>query len=93
MQLAETVVGAVLPETNMWESTSVAGEDARIVAFAVGSESDEGRGIESLSNEEQAAKAARVRFAPVKKWDDYNDPSKQALIRHAAARLLEADLI
>lgn len=90
--LENTTVGAITPETNMWESTSIAADDVKIAAFAVVSEADEADGIDQAPDDEAARRAQQVRFAPVKKWDDYVDPAKQTIIRHVSERLLHGDL-
>ena len=93
VQLESTVVGAITPETNMWESTSIAAEEVNVVAFGVVSEADEADGIELASDAEARERANRVRFAPVKKWDDYTHASKQTIIRHVAERILKHSLV
>lgn len=89
VQLESTVVGAVTPETNMWESTAIAADVVDVRAFAVVSEADEADGIDQVDDDEARQRARRVRFAPVKKWDDYTDTAKQTIIRHVAADILQ----
>jgi hypothetical protein len=91
--LSEHVVAAITPETNMWESTAITADDVEIHAFGVYSETDAGKGIEHLEEAEQAERANRVRFAPIKKWEDYTDPAKQAIVRHVADRILNRPLL
>lgn len=93
VQLDSTVVGAITPETNMWESTAIAADAVRVRAFGVVSEADEAEGIDAVSADEARRRANHVRFAPVKKWDDYTDAAKQTIIEHVAERILGAPLI
>lgn len=86
------VVGAITPETNMWESTTVA-DDLRIGAFGVYSEADAGHNIRHATAAEQVRRAQQVRFAPVKKWSDYVDEDKQTIIARVAERILRDPLL
>ncbi len=91
--IKDHVVAAITPETNMWESTAITADEVEIQAFGVYSETDAGKGIERLPLAEQIERAYRVRFAPIKKWDDYTNPSKQTIVRHVANRILNEPLI
>ena len=83
----DSVVGAVIPETNMWESTGVV-EGATIGAFGVPSEKTVGEDFPSLSRKQRAKAARQVRFSPTKTWADYEDPVKQAILCGVADNLL-----
>ncbi|MDP6442987.1 MAG: UTP--glucose-1-phosphate uridylyltransferase [Pirellulaceae bacterium] len=85
-------VGAITPETNMWESTSVAG-DQPLCAFGVFSEADQGKNISQHAVEEQRERCRLIRFAPVKKWSDYCEADKKVIIRHTAERILHGQLV
>jgi hypothetical protein len=85
-------VGAVVPETNMWESTSVVPE-LQIVPFAVHSDRDVGDDLLELAPEQQIPRACRVRFSPTKSWGDYQDPIKQCIAQHLCQRILTGKLV
>ena len=80
------IIGAVTPETNMWESTGVA-DQASIGAFGVYSEKDVGEDFLQLDAEERGRRALHVRFSPTKSWDDYHDPVKQEILKALAQRV------
>ncbi len=86
------IAAAVLPETNMWESTGV-DDRLRIVPFAVDSDRDAGDDLLEQSDEQQRRRALRVRFSPTKNWDDYEHPRKQLIATHLAERTLKGDLL
>jgi len=88
---AGQVVGAVIPETNMWESTGVT-EGLIVAAIAVDSDRDTGE-ILALDSEEQTRRAERVRFSPTKNWDDYNDARKQLISTTIATRIIAGKLL
>lgn len=86
-----SVVAAVTPETNMWESTGVVQgleAEVKVNAFGVPSEQATGSDFLELSSEQQAERAARVRFSPTKTWADFEDPVKQAILAGVARRTL-----
>lgn len=84
------VVGAVVPETNMWESTGVI-EGLVVAAVAVDSDRDAGD-LLALNADEQQSRAQRVRFSPTKNWDDYNDARKQLISKTIATRIIAGEL-
>ncbi|MEO1972978.1 MAG: hypothetical protein ABGX07_15570, partial [Pirellulaceae bacterium] len=84
------VVGAVIPETNMWESTGV-GNDLIVTALAVDSDRNAGD-LFSLDATEQQRIAERVRFSPTKNWSDYSDERKQLIARYIASRIVDGTL-
>ncbi len=92
VNLDGTIVAAVTPETNMWESTGVV-PGLRILPFAVQSERDAGEQLAQLEPEEQRARAYRVRFSPTKSWADYSDENKQCISRHVAERIVRGPLV
>ena len=75
----QSVVGAVTPETNMWESTGVV-EGAKIGAFGVPSEHSVGEDFLELPRDARISRATTVRFSPTKTWDDFEDPVKRAIL-------------
>ncbi len=81
------IVGAVTPETNMWESTGVA-KGVSMGAFGVYSERDTGEDFLQTTAEERERRARRVRFSPTKTWADYNDPVKQAILASLATYVM-----
>lgn len=84
------VVGAVIPETNMWESTGVT-EGLNVSAVAVDSDRDAGE-LLSQPEDEQQRRAERVRFSPTKNWDDYKDARKQRIADIVAKRIINGQL-
>jgi hypothetical protein len=84
------VVGAVIPETNMWESTGV-GNNLIVTALAVDSDRNAGD-LFSLDATEQQRIAERVRFSPTKNWSDYSDERKQLIARYIASRIVDGTL-
>lgn len=86
------LVAAVVPETNLWEST---GCDARItmVPLAVDSDQDAGADLLSQPTHVREARALRVRFCPTKTWSDYQEPRKQYITHRLARRILSERLI
>jgi hypothetical protein len=84
------VVAAVIPETNMWESTGVI-DGLVVAAMAVDSDRDAGD-LLSMDPEERRARASRVRFSPTKNWDDYADERKQCISETIAARIVSGKL-
>lgn len=85
------VVGAVIPETNMWESTGVA-EGQVVTALAVDSDRNAGD-LLPLDPDEQRRRAERVRFSPTKNWSDYNDDRKQLIASYVASRIVDGMLV
>jgi hypothetical protein len=92
VNLAGVSVGAVVPETNMWESTGVV-PGVRMVPFAVDSDQDAGEQLLELSSTEQRERACRVRFSPTKSWTDYRDPRKQCITEHVCRRIVAGQLV
>lgn len=86
----DQVVGAVIPETNMWESTGVI-DGLVVAAVAVDSDRDAGD-LFSQEAAEQQARAERVRFSPTKNWDDYKDERKQLISATIAMRIIAGKL-
>ena len=84
-------VGAVTPETNMWESTGVV-KNLRIEPLAVHSDRDAGEELLDLAPELQRELACRVRFSPTKNWADYQDPRKQCIAEHLCQRITSGNL-
>ncbi|GIW94113.1 MAG: hypothetical protein KatS3mg110_2154 [Pirellulaceae bacterium] len=86
------LVAAVVPETNMWEST-LADDRVRLLPWAVDSDQDAGADLLSLPQPEQERRILRVRFCPVKTWADYLDPRKQMITHRLARRILDERLV
>jgi len=85
-------VGAVTPETNMWESTGI---DARlkVLPLAVDSDRDAGEDLVAQAEEARRQRALRVRFSPTKTWADYEDANKQCIVRYVAEKIVNGKLI
>ncbi len=86
------LTAAVVPETNMWESTLI-DERIRLLPWAVDSDQDAGSDLLLRPVGEQEQRVLRVRFCPVKTWIDYQEPRKQLITRRLARRILEESLI
>ena len=82
-----SVIAAITPETNMWESTSVV-EEAKIGAFGVPSERAVGEDFLDIAPAEQSQRARRVRFSPTKTWADFEDPVKSKILEQVARGVL-----
>ena len=92
VRLGARVYGAVIPETNMWESTGVA-RAARVLPWAVDSDPAAGADLLTLAHEQQRERALRVRFCPTKNWSDYEDPRKRCIAQHIAERIVHGALL
>lgn len=86
------LVAAVVPETNLWESTL---SDARLVLVPWAVDSDQDAGLDFLEQPPQVKerRALAVRFCPVKNWADYLDARKQWIVHRLARRILSEPLI
>ncbi len=85
-------VGAVTPETNLWESTGLV-PGLRLEPLAVHSDRDAGDDLLDLPPAMQRQRALSVRFSPTKSWSDYQDPRKRCIAQHICERILDGDLL
>jgi len=87
-----SLVAAVLPETNLWESTGIDGAEG-LVPLAVDSDQDAGPDLLEQPEPEQERRAERVRFSPTKNWSDYEDARKRRIARTLVDRILAGEAL